>query len=104
MFSKLKETIVTSIALMNNFQRLSFTVDRYADSDVLGYFRVIITHRFDNKDDHDVIINWSKSCNWEVWSDKIDSFKGDDYNDVRFDDSEKMMTYIFHILNVYENK
>ncbi len=107
MFKAYNSAIAVATVLLQHDSSLAFTVDRYHDdssSSYSSYFRLLIGK--DNE--HTVMINYSECLGYfEVWSDQIDSFdEHESYNDVRFnkDESDKMLTYIFNILEAYKAK
>lgn len=102
MFKAYNSAIAVATVLLQHDSSLAFTVDRYYDDPVSPYFRLIIGK--DNE--HTVMINYSERLGYfEVWSDQVDSFDEHEcYNDVRFnkDESDKMLTYIFSIIEAYK--
>lgn len=108
MIPQLKETIDVLIVLMGMTEGLYFSVKKYDVTDYHASFIVDITHKVDWKEPHHISINWNKYTHWEVWSDKIDSWTNDsrfrDYNYVRFYDTFKLATYLYHLLHMYKDK
>ena len=109
-YKKFNTTIAVATSLISTVKDLSFTVDYYSDrADPEGHFRVLIVQEISGRETHKIMINWLFDRGWEVWSDRIDSWLRDDegmliYNDIRFEDSNKMMAYIYHMLKAYESK
>lgn len=109
MIPQLKETIDVLIILMGMTKCLSFSVKEYDVNACHEHFRIDISHKVDGKEPHNITINWNMYTHWEVWSDKIDSWTYHrehfrDYNDVRFYDTSKLATYLYHLLNMYKDK
>lgn len=101
--------VCTSLMNMKKKYYLSFTCDMYNDD--LELFRIKLTQTVrsvDGKESiHKIIINYSGSNEeYQVWSDQINPYKNPkdpypEYNDVSFDNHKKMCTYIYHLLELY---
>ena len=99
--------VVTSLLNMKKDYHLSFKCDIYNEN--LELFKISIDQILNDKSVHTIIINWSSNneC-YEVWSNQINPYKNPDspypdYNDVMFNDHEKMLLYIYHLLELYSN-
>lgn len=96
--------VATTLLSMDRDYQLDFKVDRYKED---SHFRIVLTQSSSYKDntseDHTIMINWSPYMHYEVWSDKINSYEHDDYNDVVFTDPVKMFSYIHDLLQLYSN-
>lgn len=97
--------VATTLLSMDRDYKLEFTVDRYQED---SHFRIVLvqssSYKENTADKHVIMINWSPYMHYEVWSDQINSFEHDDYNDVRFTDPVKMFSYIYDLLKLYSNK
>lgn len=104
--------VITSLMNMNKKYYLSFTCEIYNEDLELFQIKLIQTlHLIGGKTFvHTISINWTSNIGeYQVWSNQINPYKNpedphSDYNNVNFDNHEKMCIYIYHLLELYSSR